>query len=207
VIYLSAWADSPAGDLNATLMAAQGGDEQTSGESATLSSPGQELLLRLVRDGHSSELWLFHVAEDEAAFRNAIVKPFGEANEYVADNRGRVNLGLRPWPKPEALKAEVRMPKATFTLNPLGNNDAGGQSAELKSAGGDKIKVTFSGEGRNRRLEIQILEVQVEHADAPLKVALRHDVAGALSVQALAENRAVFEDVEPVKALEIYLYQ
>jgi hypothetical protein len=193
--------------MNPTLLAAQGGEEQTVGESATLSSPGQELLLRLVRDEHSSELWLFLLADDEDAFRNAIVKPFGETNEFVTDDRGRVNLGLRPWPKVEALTAEVRLPRATFTLSPLAESEPGGQSAELRSPGGDKIKVTFTGDGRNRRLEIQILEVQVEHADAPLKVALRREAEGALRVQALAENRAVFENVESVKSLEIYLYQ
>ena len=192
----------------ARLLAAKGNGEFTKAEAITLSSEDQSILLRAIRDSHTKEVWLYVATDEPNMCRNIVVKPFDVDKEYLTDEQGRVNLGVIDWPEPEKLTAEVHLPKAIFTMTPLTDTGDRARPIELKSPAGDRISVVFSGEGRNRRLKIEILEISDLESEAPLKIALRGPgTEGALQVKPVTADRVVFEDIETPERLEIYLYQ
>jgi hypothetical protein len=208
VFYLSLLPESTGGQPDAGLLAAKGEGETQLPEAATLGSPQQEILLRIVRDQYKGEVWLYLMAEDLAQFGKVVLKPFGEDQEYVTDEEGRINLGVRDWPKPEQMTAEVYLPMATFILQPIEEHDREIHSVTLESPGGDRIKVSYKGDRRNRVLEVQLLEVSDIHEDVPLKVGVRGlDTPGLLHVQSIVSQKASFKSVESKHGVEIYLYQ
>ena len=165
------------------------------------------MLLRVVRDFHTKETWLYLIADKPDFYANVLIKPFGEEKEYLTDEKGRVNLGKINWPEPDKLAAEVRLPRATFSLEPIKDLYEDENSVELKSPAGDRIKVTFSGEGRHRRLDIQILNISGLEETAELKIAVKgKGMVKLIQLKPEHSNRATFEDVEQPEGLEIYLY-
>lgn len=200
-------AGSPEPSADATLLAAQGTDNPFVTRSAVLSSPGQEIIMRLVLDPYSDETWLYLTAEDQALYHNVLVKPFG-GQEYVTDDKGRVNLGVVEWPAQEKLTAEVKLPKAVFVLTPITQPAGERQATVLKTPAGDQIRVTLSGDGRNRRLEVEVVAAPTLLPDIPLKIAIRGVVAPQLTqVQPVVSAQAAFDGVDISEKLEIYLYQ
>ena len=192
----------------ARLLAAKGNGDTANAEAVTLSSADRSVLLRAIRDSHTKEVWLYVAADEPNMYRNVVVKPFDADKEYLTDEQGRVNLGVIDWPEPEKLTAEVHLPKATFTMTPLTEFGGENKPTELRSSAGDRISVILTGEGRNRRLEIQVLEISQLETEAPLKIAVRGTgTEGALRVGSVSTDRVTFEDIEIPGKLEIYLYQ
>ena len=190
------------------LLAADSGEQVSPAESATLASVGQEMFLRVVRDQRTGEIWLYVIADDPSRYANVIVKSFGRDEEHVTDGQGRVNLGAADWPAPDLLTAEVRLPKAAFIMTPLAGAVEPADSVVLKSPVGDQIRVTFSGTGRNRRLEIHLIKTAEMAADIPLRIGIRQATGmGVLQVQPVVSEKAQFEQVNVEGAIEIYLYQ
>ena len=206
VFYLAPMSEFSDLQADAGVLAAEGKRATPPVEAATLSSPRQEVLLRVVRDQQTGDVWLYLMSGDPDCYRNVIIKPFGEDREYITDDLGGVNLGLRDWPGSEQMTAEVHLPKASFTMQPLEDEEP--HSVVLESPGGDRIKVTYEGDQRNRRLEIQLLDVSNIKKDVPLKVAVRGlEAESMLRVQTIISQRALFEGLESGQGLEIYLYQ
>lgn len=199
--------DASSGGPSPLELAAQGTQRDAEEDAITLASKDQQVLLRAVRDAHTKETWLYVVADDPTLFENVLVKlPMGD-QEFVTDTQGRVNLGVIKWPEKELLTAEVRPPKATFTMSPFRAVETGA-SAELKSSSGDRVKVVLTGGGSNHRLEIQILELSKAHTKATLKVAIRVAGTGELvQIQPVVSDQASFGDIEAIEKLEVYLYQ
>lgn len=192
----------------AALLAAQGIPEDVGAKAVTLSSPDQKVFMRAIRDSHTKETWLYLMAEDPDLCRNVLIKLFGREGEYLTDSNGRVNLGVIEWPGAEKLTAEVHLPKATFALTPMKDLADSGDSVVLNSSAGDRIKVTFMGDGRNRLLEVQILEISDMHKETPLRIAVRlTEMERLLQVKPAPSGRATFDGVETLGTLEIYLYQ
>ncbi len=187
-----------------TLLAAKGNDKSVGTESITLTSRDHKVLFRAVRDFHSGEIWLYLIADKQELFQNVLVKPFGTDKEYVTDDCGRVNLGKIDWPKEDRLTAEVHLPKASFKMEPLKESIEAGEVVELNSTVGDKIKACFTGEGRNRRLSLQLIEIRKELRDIPIKIAVRsRDKTRICGI----ETEISLEDLNNSEILEIFLYQ
>lgn len=190
------------------LLAAKGDSEDSTPETATLSSSEQEMLLRVLRDAHSQEVWMYLIAEDPAMYANVIVKPFGEEREYVTDSQGRINLGVIEWPQSNLLKAEVHLPKALFNLSLMKDLPDERPTIILTTPGGDEIKVAISGKVRQRCLEIELVKLSDFSSEIPLKVAIRETGKdGMLQVRTLASDRASFDNIKALDRLEIYLFQ
>jgi hypothetical protein len=208
VIKLHAWHLGNLGEVHPhSLLAAQSEDDSTMAESVTLSSADQRLLLRAVRDPRTREVWLYLVAEDPSVYQNALVRPFNLRQEFLADSEGRINLGAIDWPDKTALNAEVHLPKVSFRLAPLEDVASKENSVELTSAHGERIRVTFSGEGRNRRLTISVLDIPGLGSEQAVRVAVR---AGAetrlVHLPATASSPAAFDNVDVLKTIEVFLY-
>jgi hypothetical protein len=193
--------------VGVALLAAQGNGRESSENAVTLASADQKVILRAVRDAHTAETWLYLLADDPDLYRNALVRPFGLDKEYITDASGRVNLGVIEWPRPEALAAEIHLPKAVFHLEPVKDlADAGG--VVVDSAGGDRIQVTLRRETHSRRVEVKVLEVAGLNPEEPLRIAVKG--AGAvriLQIHPAQAGEAMFEGPEDLGSIEIYLYQ
>ena len=177
-------------------------------EGATLASPGQEMLLKVLRDPHTHNIWLYLMADDPAHYAYVIVKPFDLERQFVTDANGRINLGSIDWPATELLKAEVHLPEAVFVLLPLAESPDSLSTSVLTSPRGDEIRVTLTGAARNRRLDIEVMKLSEFLQGVPLRVAIREPgETGALQVRTLVSSRAEFDDVKAPEKLEIYLFQ
>jgi hypothetical protein len=78
----------------------------------------------------------------------------------------------------------------------------------LISPRGDEIRVTLTGEARNRRLDIEVVKLSEFLQSVPLRVAIREPgETGALQVRTFVSSRAEFADVKTPEKLEIYLFQ
>lgn len=209
VIHLSIHEDMVSLDgVSRRLLAAKGREEGSHPESITLSSSDKKILLRAVLDSRTEETWLYLLADDPGMYSNVLVKPFGSEKQYLSDDKGRINLGKVDWPADERLTAEVQLPRAQFILRPVEDLSVEGESAELRSPGGDRIKVTLSGEGRNRRLEVKILDVPGLVKEVGLKVAVRgRGVARVLQTRPPRAGTASFEEIGEIGSLEIFLFQ
>ncbi|MEW5794841.1 MAG: hypothetical protein AB1772_00640 [Candidatus Zixiibacteriota bacterium] len=191
-----------------TTLAAQGNDRPRESASVTLTSDDQRLMLHAVRDARTREIWLYLKADDPDTCRNVLVTPFGGDRELLTDESGRINLGEIEWPQPERLTAEVRLPRATFRLSRVDQLADRGSSSELESPSGDRIKVTFTGEGRYRKLTVQLLELAGTRGDAPLRVAIRTPDSGHISgVPGATPAEVSFDRVSAEGIVEIYLYR
>lgn len=198
----------PEAGNGAYLLAAQGNGKPEGPPAIALTTSDNKFLLRAVRDIHSGETWLYLAAEEPGMERNVLIRPFGGAGEYVTDDRGRVNLGRIDWPKPDCHTAEIRLPRATFMMVPPADMPAVGNAVELKSPAGDTIKLTFLGEGRNRRLDVDVINLVDQAPDSPIRIALRGpEMIGIMPVGAKTAPMVSFDRIQTEGKLEIYLYQ
>jgi hypothetical protein len=189
-------------------LAAMGQTGPKEPESVTMASPDRVVWLRAVRDPRTRDLWLYlYLEEDEAIARHAIVRPFGLEREFLTDDQGRINLGNAQWPQKEALKADVRLPKAEFSLRPL--HSPAGESTELTSPSGDRISLSWTGERTNRHLEIGIAFLRDLIPGAPIRIAIRGSrQAEPVTIRTIPPTgTASFEGIEDPEGLEIYIYQ
>ncbi|MBI5867501.1 MAG: hypothetical protein HZB43_04300 [candidate division Zixibacteria bacterium] len=191
-------------------LAAKGlhGDPEPS--SLTLASPDRTIWLRVVRDKHTRDVWLYlHAEEESVSCANAMVQPFGLEESFIADEQGRVNLGQAPWPASETIQAEVRVPKASFRLMEVSAREQPAGETTLKSVGGDEIRLSWTGEKRHHRLTIGITRLSGMPADAPIKLAVRTPgQTRPLHVATIPPLGTTGMDSEAdLAALEIYIYQ
>jgi hypothetical protein len=189
-------------------MAAMGETRDESVEGITLTSPRQEMLLKVLRDRHTNEVWLYLLADEASQYDHVIVKPFDFDREFITDSSGKINLGKIDWPKTDVLKAEVRFPEAVFELLPMTQDTPDRSGIVLATSRGDEIRVVFTGEQGFQRLDIEVTKLVTILEDTPLKVAIREAGSGnALHVRTLISARAEFDNVKSAEKLEIYLFQ
>lgn len=195
-------------DRVARILAAQGEEETTQTASVTLASKDRSIVLRAVQDVQSKDIWLYLMAADPASCRGILVRPFATGAEYLTDDNGRVNLGRVDWPKEEMLTADAVFPVATFTLSPFRVDIDDVASTVLDGPSGDQIRVTYSGKGRNRRLEVKVLKLADPQKETPVRVAVRRPGdEGFVSIETAESDLAYFDDIDVQGTLEIYLYQ
>lgn len=189
-------------------LAAQGAVPPLTPESFTLSSGDNRLLLRAVKDARTSEIWLYLLSDDPALTQNVLVRPFAGEQEFVTDHLGRVNLGVLDWPSPEQQTAEIHLPSAVFVLSPYAGRTVDQASTVLSSAQGDQIRVTMSGLGDSRQIEIELLAMSTRTSDAPFRVAVRDVSSGQIKmVRSVSPTKARVGDMSAPDTIEIFLFQ
>ena len=191
-------------------LAAKGLSGDAEPSSLTLASADRTVWLRVVRDANTRDVWLYLLSEGEGATAaNVMLRPFGLDDAFITDQQGRINLGPVPWPARDTVQAEVMFPKASFRLAEVREQEQPTGQALLRSAGGDEIRLSWTGEKRHRRLTLEIARLSGMTADAPVKLAVRS--AGQTRPMHVATilppATTGLESEGDLAALEIYIYQ
>ena len=192
----------------ARILAAQGEEKTRQNASVTLASKDRSIVLRAVQDAESKDIWLYLMADDPASCRGILVRPFATGEQYLTDDNGRVNIGRTDWPTEEMLTADAIFPIATFTLSPVKMDIDDVVSTVLDGPAGDQIRVTVTGKGQSRRLEVKVLKLADPQSDSPVRVAIRKPGdEGTVPIETARSDLAYFDDIDVQGTLEIYLYQ
>ncbi|MEZ5358838.1 MAG: hypothetical protein R3F48_08395 [Candidatus Zixiibacteriota bacterium] len=208
VIYLSPMSyNTLSGEPAQIKLAAQGVQKEAEPDAVVLVSDDKEIVLRVVRDAHTKEVWLYIVAEKPELYENVLIKFPHTKKEFLTDYLGRMNIGTVNWSKTELTGAEIRLPKAKFILNPIEPFTAG-EAIELSTSGGDRIRIVLHKQGRNNRLEIQILDTPNGERATSSKIAIRAEETNKLvQIQQVVSDRVSFDGFSLAKKIELYLYQ
>jgi hypothetical protein len=175
--------------------------------SVTLISSDKRLMMKAIRDNRTGETWVHLLADDPSLIRNVLVKPFGTDIEAVTDEHGRVNVGRVKWQESETLVAEVRMPRATFTLNRLPKLADEGSAALLSSEAGDKIRITLVEQGTTRQLEIEILQLAHAVENAPVRVAVKGATDAPLVMASTQAGKVRLPSDPDSRPIQVFLFQ
>ncbi len=187
-------------------IAAEGLKLEVGSESTTLLSTDQRIMLKAVRDSHTREVWLYLISDDPALYQNVLVCPFG-GDEYMTDEKGRVNLGRIPWPESENLTAEVRVARARFSLVPLKDIPEPDGTLLLSSPDGDQIRISLHDTGAGKALRLEIVPKETGGPSAPLKIAVREKGSKELvMIKSDQGNRLELPRMDGRNTIEIYLF-
>lgn len=197
-------------DISANRLAAHGIEGKPEVDGVTLATSDRTIWLKAVRDDQTSEIWLYLYSDFEHLIpSNAVVKPLWLDQEFVTDDQGRVNLGQMAWPAQEKMRAEVRLPSATFSLAKIGELDNPSGEVTLTSTQGDRLRIVWLADDRGRRVSLQVLSLAGINSDANVKVAVRakgqHSCIQLLSLH--VDQPTSLEGLEELGQIEIYLYQ
>ena len=179
-------------------------------KSLTLATEDHQMWLKAVRDTQSGDLWVYLYSEEEGLIpRNAVVRPFGIDRDYLTDEQGRINLGPIDWPERLSLRAEVRLPRASFRLAEVGELDRPAGEAVLASAAGDRLKISWVGEAKSRRITLDLQVLAGIRLDTPIQIAIRARGQDApVQVRSwLVEQPLSLEHPGSLDRLEIFVYQ
>lgn len=175
--------------------------------SVTLISPDKRLMMKAIRDGRTGDTWVHLLSDDPSLIRNVLVRPFGTDIEAITDETGRVNVGKVPWQESTTLNAEVRMPRATFTLNRVPKLADAGSEALLTSEAGDKIRVTLVEQGSSRQLEIEILQLAHSIENAPVRLAVKGATDAPLVVASGHAGKIRLPSDPESHPIQVFLFQ
>ncbi|MEW5874428.1 MAG: hypothetical protein AB1752_04515 [Candidatus Zixiibacteriota bacterium] len=191
-------------------LAAKGVSESDKPRSLTLATEDRTMWLKAVRDKASGDLWLYLYSDDESLIpKNAAVKPFGMDREFLTDTQGRINLGQVKWPEKEFLRAEVRLPRATFRLAEVGDIERTAGDATLTSPEGDRLYVSWTGDERGRRITIEVQALSGLSSQSPLQIAVRaRGVDQPVQVRSsLLDLPVTVDHSGSLDQIEIFVYQ
>jgi hypothetical protein len=189
-----------------SLIAAQSESEVLSPKFVNLISSDQRLRLTAVFDAGTGDTWVYVVAEDPHMYQGVLVRPFGAERAFITDDRGRVNVGKLDWDSVNTATAEVQLPQAVFSLAPIADAMDRTPPTLLTNEAGDQVQVTFSQVGSSKRVEIQVLKLSSQAADAPIRVAVREGHAGELRMFPPQESHVFVDGVMKPEAIEIFLF-
>lgn len=201
------WRSDDQQDDPSVRLAAQGQSNEAVQTSLTMISTDQQIMMKVLRDRQTQDIWLYLLSEQPELCRHALVFPFKLEQGYVTDAEGKVNLGDLQWPTEMSMTAEVRLPSATFQLAPLVDLEQG-KPQLIESINGDILKVTYHSDGEYRRMEIQIVELHGLTTDSPLRLAVCERDSTHLQVLNPVQSRELsVGGIQGASAITLYLYQ
>lgn len=147
---------------------------------ATYFCEDPELVLQYIRDDFRDETFLQLVADDPSAVSNVLLRPSVGDEFYLTDQFGRAEIVTSPdCPFPD-LKWSVKSVDVTFELSVL--QETGGdeiaREAVLETPARDRIRVRLTGNGENRQLQIEILELDGKADFGRILVNLSNTASG-----------------------------
>ncbi|MFQ5500538.1 MAG: hypothetical protein ACE5FH_12805, partial [Candidatus Zixiibacteriota bacterium] len=145
---------------------------------ATMYCEKPELILQVMRDNRSGQAYLQLASDNPAMFSHVLVELPDLKKSIVTDTTGRAPLTEPDDTDWSSLRWQVKLPGGEFALDSLGetDKDSGDQTeTTLKSPQGDKIKVSLSGSGSQRKLSVELLELGGTGDPGPVVLAVSCD--------------------------------
>jgi hypothetical protein len=208
-IVLYPWTES-VDDMGAgqTLLAAQGGLEPGTESALVLTSADNQVLMRATRDSRTGQTWLYLMSEDPARYRNVLVQWFAGETSFITDENGRACLGNIPWPEPHTMTAEIRPPKASFSIVLSNDWPEAGQEIVLQSLDDLRLRVVVSRVGRGCRLQVEAVDWPQSVAPGSVMVAIRDSGDHSdTKIVPLTTDSIMHDCTDADSQIQIYIYR
>lgn len=176
---------------------------------ATLYSESPEIVLRMMRDQHDDSRYLQLIAESTDLTANVLVCAPEIGAEIATDSDGRAVLPESVTSNPADLLWQVRLPEASFDLQPLvyaPNKIEYSRDTVLESDRGDRIRVTLLGKTVGKQIEIELLQLDGQEDFEKVKILLIED--RHLELQSLGSGqRVLFTLPEHTSTINLRIFQ
>jgi len=191
-----------------TLLAAQGGVEPEAESALVLTSPDNQVLMRATRDTRTGQTWLYLMSEDQARCQNVLIRPFAGGTSFLTDENGRACLGDIAWPEPHMMTAEIRPPKASFSIALTDNWPETGQEIVLPSLDNLRLRVAVSRIGPGCRLHLEATDWPQSIVPGSVTIAIRNSKDFSDTIIAPLTTGCVIHDCTNADSqIQIYLYR
>jgi hypothetical protein len=198
-------------DVSHQYLAADGrnGEEAKVQNLATLYSEKPEVILRIMRDLDRGYDYLQLISDEPDLSANVMIQLPEINRDFITDEIGQARLDNVSVEKMENLKWQIRMPEATFALEPLEYDPESVEYSKemvLETERGDKIGVTFEGKTEGKQISIQILEIDGKSNFESVQVNISSEsVSDTKSLS--PEGTVSFGPIKPSEKINIRLFQ
>lgn len=176
---------------------------------ATLYSENPEIVLRMMRDQGDDSRYLQLIAESIDLTANVLVCAPEIGAEIATDSGGRATLPASVTGNPAHLKWQIRLPEASFDLQPLvysPDKIEYSRDTILESDRGDRIKVTLTTKTVGKQIEIELLQLDGQEDFEKVKILLIED--RHLELQSLdSGQRVLFTLPEHTSNINLRIFQ
>lgn len=181
---------------------------QTEGEitSMSLVSADQRVLLKVIKEGSTQDFWLYVIADEAELYQRVAVRPFGDDREYITDESGKVFLGPVEIESKSLTKAEIRIPRAVFVLEPFRGYESSGDVV-LRADTGDEIRVGLRRIGSDQEIEIELVKLSRSSTSGPFRLAVQEEGTGRLRWLAVEPRPVKLDGFSSPQVIRIYLIE
>jgi len=130
---------------------------------ANMYSDQPELILRLMRDNLKKQDYIQLIADDDSLISGVMVEIPDADQSFITDNNGIALMDDDISGELSSMKWQIKMPSATFELNPLKYDPEATEYQQdiiLQTEKNDKIKVSFQGKTAGKQISISILQLE-----------------------------------------------
>ncbi len=159
---------------------------------ATLYSENPEIVLRMMRNQGNDSRYLQLIAKSIDLTANVLVCAPEVGAEIATDSDGRATLPESVTENPADLHWQVRLPEASFDLQPLvyaPDKIESSRDVILESDRGDRIKVTLIAKTVGKQIEIELLQLDGQEDFEKVRILLIED--RHLELQSLGSGQRV----------------
>ncbi len=168
----------------------------------TFTNEDGSILGKFLRDERTEEVSVFLIAEDMEFVRKALVRihnpQAGFKAEGLADEYGVFPLGKAPLLRPDETSLELKMPDATFQLEPRKWRDhlVAESTLELSSPEGRTLRIELIERGVRREYRLDLSDLCAEQPECTLRVYVT-DARHAEEVEVGPNGIAWLREQEP----------
>jgi hypothetical protein len=176
---------------------------------ATLYSESPEIVMKLMRNQRDGTNFLQLIAEAPELTANVLVCSPEQGTEIMTDEGGRAVLPEALTADPSVLHWQIRLPEATFALEPLvydPNRTEYSGDVVLETDRGDRVRVTLVGKTVGKQIEVELLALDGNSDFATARIVLV--AADESRVQsATSGQRILFALPDKATAVNLRIFQ
>ncbi len=176
---------------------------------ATLYSENPEIILKMMRNQSDGSRYLQLIAESIELTANVLVCAPEIGAAIATDADGRATLPEAVTDNPSSLQWQVRLPDASFDLQPLiyaPDKIEYLRETVLESDRGDRIKVTFIAKTVGKQVEIELLQLDGQENFDRVRILLVED--RRFELQSLVTGqRVLFTLPERTSSINLRIFQ
>jgi hypothetical protein len=176
---------------------------------ATLYSEDPEVVLRIMRDMTHDKDYLQIICDNEQLISHAMVRIPELGHDFLTDAKGFSIIEQGFSEEYENKKWQIKMPSATFDLDPLKYDPENVEYTEetiIETKNNDKILVSFEGKTKGKQISISILQLNGKTDFGEVKVHISQK-SSSITQMISSSDKISFEIVDPSDEIKIRLYQ